>query len=66
MSVESTLSALGKVTTSSFSQVCPGNVQMKSVSDASLQATLSLVSAKPTFVAVGDTLRLPYADELGL
>ncbi|TFK19647.1 ubiquinol-cytochrome C reductase complex core protein 2 [Coprinopsis marcescibilis] len=30
------------------------------------KATSSLLSAKPTFVAVGDVSALPYADELGL
>jgi len=29
------------------------------------QAVSSLISAKPTFVAVGDSLNLPHADELG-
>ncbi|KAF5347252.1 hypothetical protein D9756_009906 [Leucocoprinus leucothites] len=30
------------------------------------QAVSTLISAKPTFVVVGDSSRLPYADELGL
>jgi hypothetical protein len=31
-----------------------------------VQAASSLISAKPTFVTVGDSLKLPHADELGL
>lgn len=31
-----------------------------------LQATSSLITAKPTYVVVGDVQTLPYADELGL
>ncbi|KAH9476831.1 Cytochrome b-c1 complex subunit 2, mitochondrial [Psilocybe cubensis] len=34
--------------------------------DAFSKATASLLSAKPTFVAIGDSHALPYADELGL
>ncbi|KXN90755.1 Cytochrome b-c1 complex subunit 2, mitochondrial [Leucoagaricus sp. SymC.cos] len=30
------------------------------------RAVSALTSAKPTFVVVGDTMKLPYADELGL
>jgi ubiquinol-cytochrome c reductase core subunit 2 len=31
-----------------------------------LQAVSSLISAKPTLVAVGDIRKLPFADELGI
>ena len=31
-----------------------------------LQAASSLISAKPTYVVIGDDQALPYADELGL
>ena len=31
-----------------------------------LQAASSLISAKPTYVVIGDLHALPYADELGL
>lgn len=30
------------------------------------QAVASLISAKPTYVVVGESHHLPYADELGL
>ncbi|KAJ7733256.1 Metalloenzyme, LuxS/M16 peptidase-like protein [Mycena maculata] len=48
-SLETSLSALDKVTASGFAK-----------------AATALVKSKSTFVALGDTQALPYADELGL
>ena len=31
-----------------------------------IQATSSLITAKPTYVVIGDAQALPYAEELGL
>ncbi|KAJ7449596.1 Metalloenzyme, LuxS/M16 peptidase-like protein [Mycena latifolia] len=48
-SLDSSLSALDKVTAAGFSK-----------------AATTLVKTKPTYVAIGDTTALPYAEELGL
>ncbi|TFY68655.1 hypothetical protein EVJ58_g878 [Rhodofomes roseus] len=65
-SLDSTISNLDKVNASAFSKVRYATPLKDVVLTIRVQAATSFVKAKPTYVAIGDIKRLPYADELGL
>ena len=66
----SSLAAFDAVNASAFTKVRSAvsmvEGKMLTILFPFLQAASSLVSAKPTYVAVGNVATLPYADELGL
>ncbi|KAK7045349.1 ubiquinol-cytochrome c reductase core subunit 1 [Paramarasmius palmivorus] len=65
---EGLVATLGaKILAGSDSSLASALSSLDAVSESALaKAASSLVSAKPTYVAVGDIASLPYADELGL
>ena len=66
--MQGTLNGIQAVSGPSFSQVSSGQTlpvaEYETILD--LQVAGELVKSKPTYVAIGDLLALPYADEVGL
>lgn len=68
VSLEAVQKSFDGVSASAFTKVCYARFFGSCLfsNEITVQAVASLLKSKPTYVAVGDTNALPYADEIGI